>query len=84
MDSGNPFRRPDAIGLQEQPEAKNGLVFLQSQIAQRLGLSFNPRFTAEHAPKPLVAVTIVAVVLYLVVPTGGGYHSEIPFFWGSR
>jgi hypothetical protein len=41
--------------------------------------SLRSSFTAENTPKPLVAVTVVAVAFYLVVPTGGGDHGESAF-----
>ena len=62
-DAGQSDRAADAVAFQQHPRQRTALAWSIRISPRGLGCSLDPRLTAEDAPKPLVAVPVMAVAL---------------------
>jgi hypothetical protein len=63
---------PAADKLQEHLQDLEALGLVDPQFAKGLRFRLDPSLAAEDAPKPLVALPVMAEALELVVLSGGG------------
>jgi hypothetical protein len=82
---GDSLSGSDRIAFQQELEGYLGHLD-RNLHRPKLGCRFAlaPGLTAKDATEALSTASVPAETLYLVVFAGGGYHSEIPFFMGSR